>query len=170
MTTVNFLDVSLHTSTFPSTYVPNGLLQSLGVTTGGTVASGSYTTASTMTSGPGNGDTGVILPCSAVQGPDADVISGVFTGAGNVVYIPVGFFPTYIKIGDWSNYIVWEWMYGAPSTFTFKDAAGADVVHDTTTAISVVADSAGGNGNVCYIKLTAGLAASSAVLSFRIEQ
>jgi len=168
MTTANFIDVSLHASAFPATYVPPGSLQNLGVTLGGTLTSTTYTTASTMTAGPASGDTGVILLGKTVQGPDADVISGVFTGAGNVTYIPVGFFPTKIEVIDWSNDIVWEWMFGAPSTDSMKITTATAV--DTGTAITVTADKAGGNGNVTYITLSSTLAASAAVLSFRIEQ
>ena len=170
MTTTNFIDPSLHIATFPATYVPPGLLANLGVSAGGTVATSSYTTASTMTSGPYSGNTGVVIPGNVIQGPDADHISGNFTGAGNIVVIPVGFFPSNIEIIDWTGVIKWQWMAGAPATDTLKVVTAGTETADTTTGISVVADKAGGSGDVCYVVLTAALAVSTHVISFRVEQ
>lgn len=179
-TTYDFIDVSFHNATFPATYQPPGLLLALGLQIGGANAGSSYTTAS-MISGPfapssGNTSVGVVLPGLIAQGPGADVIAGTFPAAGNVTVIPVGFFPTKIEIIDWTGVVKWEWLYGAPAaTAPASDilktvTGGTETVDSSDNAITIVADAAGGNGDVCYILLAAAVAVSGHTLSFRIEQ
>lgn len=166
MTAIVIIDAALHVSSVPATYVAPGLLQAFGVS--GTQGSTTGTLSATAPISAFSGDTYTITPGNIVQGPDADVIAGHFSGAGSAVVIPVGFAPTMIKIIDWTNDIVWEWMPGAPAAADSMKITTATAV-DTGSAILVTADAAGGAGDVNYITLSATLAAASAALSFRIE-
>lgn len=170
MTAINIIDASLHVSAFPATYVAPGLLQALGVSATPGSTSGTLSANAPVGSYGPAGDTYTLLIGNILQGPDADVIAGNFTGAGNLVVIPVGFAPSNIEVINWTGVIKWQWMAGAPSTDTLKTVTGGTTTADTTSAITVVTDAAGGGGDVCYIVLSAALAVSTDVISFRIEQ
>lgn len=168
MTANLIVDVSLHNASVPSTYIAPGLLQALGVSatqgsTTGTFAAGAQIPAF-------SGNTYTLTPGNIVQGPDADVIAGFLTGTGAAVIIPIGFFPTKVEVINWTGVIKWEWMYGAPATDSLKVVTAGTETSDTGSAVLVTADTAGGNGDVCYVVISATLAVNAQVLSFRIEQ
>lgn len=151
--TTNYIDTSLHASSFPATYIVPGFLANLGVSITTTPAAAG------------------LLIGNCVQSDDSDVIAGYFTAAGNATILPVGFAPSRVTITDWTGGFEWVWMLGAPATDTVKKTfSGPTITVDTTSAIVITADAAGGVGNSDYITLSSGLCANNHVLSFRIEE
>jgi hypothetical protein len=102
-------------------------------------------------------------PQSAVAVPST--ISGYFTGAGNVVSIPVGFQPSHVQIINETDNIQWDWFRGLAATHTIKQVAAGTTTVDTTTAIAVSTDLAGN----CTITLTAALAVNSSNIIYVID-
>jgi hypothetical protein len=139
--TTNGIDVTFHGSSFPATYIVPGALQVLGFTS----------TANLLIGNPLFSD-------------DGD-ISGYFTGAGNVVDIPVGTEVAAVTITDVTDNIRWDWYRGMAATNTIKTVAAGTRTVDTTSAISVSTDLAGNS----TITLSAALAAASSLLIYEIE-
>jgi hypothetical protein len=139
--TTNGIDVTLHGSSFPATYTVPGALQALGFTS----------TANLLIGNPLFSD-------------DGDV-SGYFTGAGNVVDIPVGTQVAAVTITDVTDNIRWDWYRGMAATNTIKTVAAGTRTVDTTSAISVSTDFAGNS----TITLSAALAANGSLLIYEIE-
>jgi hypothetical protein len=102
-------------------------------------------------------------PLSAVSNPPR--ISGYFTGAGNVVSIPVGFQPSHVRIVDETDVIIWDWYKGLAATHTIKQVTAGTTTVDTTSAILVSTDLAGN----CTITLTAALAVNAANICYVID-
>ena len=167
MTAMNFVDPTLHVSSFPATYVAPGLLQWFGVSA--TPGSTTGTLPTTPQSGVYGGNTYTVLSANVDQNATADCISGYFTGNGNLTVIPIGFAPTWVEIIDWTAGTTWKWMLGAPSTDALKITNAPAVTVDTGSAIVDTADAAGGLGDVTYIALSATLCVNAHVISFRIE-
>lgn len=166
MTAILIIDCSLHTSSVPATYIAPGALQLLGVAATQGSTTGTIPTNAALAF---SADTYTITPGNIIMGNDSDVIAGSFTGTGAAVVIPVGFYPSHIQVVNWTGVIKWEWMAGAPATDTMKTVTAGTETSDTTSAITVTSDGAGGNGNVCYVTLSAALAVNAQVISFRIE-
>jgi len=112
-----------------------------------------------------SGDTFTITPGNCIQDLEDDELSGYITGAGAAIIIPVGFQPTKVEVIDWTGVVKWEWMRGAPSTDALKVVTAGTETADTGSAITVTTDLAGN----CVVALSATLAVSTHVMSFRIE-
>lgn len=169
MTANLIVDVSLHNASVPATYVAPGILQAFGVAATQGSTTGTFTATPTTLIPTFVGNTYTVTPAGIVQGPDADIIAGFLTGTGAAIIIPVGFFPTKVEVINWTGVVKWEWMYGAPATDSLKVVTAGTETTDTGSAIVVTPDAAGGNGDVCYVVISATLAVNAQVLSFRIE-
>ena len=173
MTTINVIDASLHAAAFPTTWTPPGPLQALGITLANITSQSTSAVSGSVPSsfgGPLAGNSFTVIPGNISQDVDSDMLAGYFTAAGNAVIIPVGLYPTNIEVMDWTGTIKWQWMYGAPATDALKLTGTPTDAVDTTSAIVITADAAGGLGNVTYITLSAGLAVSAHTISFRVEE
>jgi hypothetical protein len=101
----DIIDVTLHTTSFPPTYIGKGTLI-------------------------GN-------PYQAADVPETIVLK--VTSAGNAISIPVGFFPTNVRVFNSTDGIIWEQMYGMPAANAIKTTLGGSFasVVDTTGQITV---------------------------------
>ena len=173
MTAFAIIDPALNGTSVPATYVAPGNLQNLGV--GATVGSTSGSINANAAAAIGVGtDTYTVLAanCRPVGAGGASGIAGSFTQAGSAVavFIPVGLYPTKIELNvglTTTEVGFYQWMHGM-GAYEISSLVGADEAELTTNAIVVVADSAGGDGNVCYVKFPAALVVASQVCSFRI--
>lgn len=168
MAAMNFIDTQIHGSSYPATYVAPGTLQWFGVSA--TQGSTSGTLPASPPSGAYGSNTYTMLVGNPLGNQSTGSVAGYFTSNNNLTVIPVGFVPTRIKIWNDTDGIEWEWMYGMAATHTIKtNTTGPAITNDTSSAIVVYADSAGGQGDVAYVQLSAALCGNSKRIAFRIE-
>lgn len=174
MTAFAIVDPAIHGTSFPSTYVAPGNLQNMGVsaTVGSTSGSVSQSAAAPISTSGSDTYTLIAANCRQVGGEGNDGIAGGFTQAGSAVavFIPVGFYPTKIELNvglTTTEVGFYQWMHGM-GAYEISSLVAADEAELTTGAIAVFADSAGGDGNVCYVKFPAALVVASQVCTFRI--
>lgn len=176
MTTINtlFVDMTVHQGAFPATYVVPGTLQSLGCTG----ASPGTTTGTASTASPfyvaADTNNWTLVAADVISALDGDITGYLtvptLTNVSNIVFVP-GFAPTKIRIIDWTNYVEYEWVYGAPATNTLKRSASSTYNSvDTNTIITWTADAAGGQGNTGYITVKTSIFTAADVVSFEIEE
>ena len=167
MAAMNFIDTSIHGASFPATYVAPGVLQFFGVS--GTPGSTTGTLPTTPPSGVYGGNTYTLLAANIMMTSSIDAITGYFTGNGALTVIPVGFAPTKVVVMNWTDGVEWTWMLGAPATDSAKLTNVPTFGVDTTSAIVVTADAAGGLGDTAYVALSAAMAITAKVFTFRID-
>lgn len=165
MTAVVIVDPTLNGSAVNSNYTTPGSLLNLGVPVGQAPGSTTGTLGSTGGVTTYSGDTYTIVAANAIYDPTSNVAAGFLTATGALIILPIGFQPTKVEVIDWTGVIKWEWMLGAPATDTLKVVTAGTETADTTSGITVTTDKAGN----CIVALTAALAVSTHVLSFRIE-
>lgn len=168
MAAMTFIDPAIHGSSYPSTYIAPANLQWFGVSS--TQGSTTGTLPANPPSGVYGSNTYTLLGASCSLHGSAGVLSGYFTARGEITVIPCGFAPTKVEIWNDTDGIMWTWMLGMASTHAYKEnTTGPALTVDTGSAIVVNADAAGGLGDVDYVALSATLAGSSKLLSFRIS-
>jgi hypothetical protein len=172
----SIVDPTIHGTSFPATYVAPGNLQNLGVgstagSTSGTLNANAPATLS-IAADTGNTYTLIAANCRFVGGGDTVGIAGAFTQAGTAVdvFVPIGFYPTKVELNvalSTTEVGFYQWMHGMGADM-IASLVGADEASTATAAITVVADSDGGDGNVCYVKFPAALVVASQLCCFRI--
>ncbi len=174
MTAYAIVDPAIHKTSFPATYVAPGNLQAMGVsaTQGSTTGSVNQSAAAPISASGSDTYTLIAADCRQIGPGGAGGIAGGFTQAGSAVavFIPVGFYPTKIELNvglTTTEVGFYQWMHGM-GVYTISSLVAADEAEYTTNGIVVVADAAGGDGNVCYVKFPAALVVASQVCSFRI--
>ena len=174
----SIVDPAIHGTSFPATYVAPGNLQNLGVgaTVGSTSGTLSATAAASLVVAADTGNTYTLIAanCRNIGGGGNDGIAGGFTQAGSAVdvFVPVGFYPTKVELNvglTTTEVGFYQWMHGM-GAYEISSLVAADEAELTTGAIAIFADSAGGDGNVCYVKFPAALVVASQVCTFRILQ
>jgi len=172
----SIVDPTIHGTSVPSTYVAPGILQNLGVgtTQGSTTGTLNANAPQSLSIAADTGNTYTVLAanCRAIGSGGASGIAGAFTQAASAVdvFVPVGFYPTKIELNvglTTTEVGFYQWMHGM-GVYEISQLVGADTAELTTNAIVVVADSGGGDGNVCYVKFPAALVVASQVCAFRI--
>lgn len=83
--------------------------------------------------------------------------TGVFTGAGAIVEVDLGFTPRWVKIFNETDVIMWELFECMSDTITAKTVTAGTTTADTTTAITVDTDG---------FSVTAAAAVEDSVLSW----
>jgi hypothetical protein len=133
----DIIDVTLHTTSFPPTYIGKGTLI-------------------------GN-------PYQAADVPENIVLK--VTSAGNAISIPVGFFPTNVRVFNSTDGIIWEQMYGMPAANAIKTTLGGSFasVVDTTGQITVSGGSATDSPGNFTVLLGATLTGTAKLLCIEIN-
>jgi hypothetical protein len=172
----SIVDPAIHGTSIPATYVAPGNLQNLGVgaTAGSTTGTLNANAPATLSIAADTGNTYTVIAanCRGIGGDGNGGIAGAFTQAGSAVdvFVPVGFYPTKVELNvglTTTEVGFYQWMHGM-GAYEISQLVAADTAELTTGAIAVVADSDGGDGNVCYVKFPAALVVASQVCSFRI--
>lgn len=171
----SIVDPSIHGTAFPATYIAPGALQDLGVsaTQGSTSGTLNATAPHSLSLAAFTGNTYTLIAanCRQIGNGGEEGVAGSFTQAATAVdvFVPLGFYPTKIELNvglTTTEVGFYQWMHGM-GAYDISALVAADEAEFTSNAIAVYTDSAGGDGNVCYVKLPSGLVVANQVCTFR---
>lgn len=159
-------------TSIPATYVASAALQALGVaaTQGGPAAASSLPATSPLYVA---GDTNTYTLRLGNARWDHNSMSftvAAATSSLNFAVIPLGFIPTKVEV-MYNNAVKYEWNLGQADTIVYT-LTGPTIAAAANGSgyIQVVADAAGGDGNVGYLQIGSTIITGTATYSIRVTR